>query len=222
MCGSPCQTSPHLPVPSACMNLQESHRAQSAHNAQNVGQMQRSALRLQHLLLDVDMFFTGDHSSGMCETAAQSSCQSTAKHLQQYNLIINASSGLLQQSNMSTTHLHILIAISVPHAAATMLWVCCLHCTGWCAKMRAADAAGRQRLTGKAVAFLCHGNVADALIIGVGTEVCSIGNVIEILNPVLCYHVPAAPLAQSMSACCCSILCTLPRYFAVFSKSLCT
>ena len=55
------------------------------------------------------------------------------------------------------------------------------------------------RLTRQAVAFLSHGNVADAFIIWVSSEVCSICDVIEVLDAILCYHIPVAQGSMTFS-----------------------
>ena len=53
-------------------------------------------------------------------------------------------------------------------------------------------------LTRQAVAFLSHGNVAHTLVVRVCSEVCSVCDVIEVLDAILGNHVPVATLALSM------------------------
>ena len=74
---------------------------------------------------------------------------------------------------------------------------------GACMNSMTANAGGRQQgsrnLTRQAVAFLSHGNVADTLVVWVGSEVCSVCDVIEVLDAILGYHVPVAPRRSEMS-----------------------
>ena len=54
--------------------------------------------------------------------------------------------------------------------------------------------------TWKAVALLCHGDVADALVVGVGPEVGAVGDVVEVLDAIPSAHVPATHDAEALSA----------------------
>lgn len=46
-------------------------------------------------------------------------------------------------------------------------------------------------VTWKAVSFLCHSDMADTLVIRIGPEVCSICDVIKVLDAVLVHHISA-------------------------------
>ena len=47
-------------------------------------------------------------------------------------------------------------------------------------------------LTRKAVSFLGHGNMAYTLVVWIGSEICSVRDVVKVLDAILCNHVPVA------------------------------
>ncbi len=80
--------------------------------------------------------------------------------------------------------------------------VCCQVsvCTGKAACLESMHGCSRGP-TRQAVAFLSHGNMAHPLVVGVGTEVCPVCDVIEVLDAILCDHVPVSAEASKLKEC---------------------